>query len=144
MVILRQNGEPKKSRYGGGSITKLPSGSWILKWYGPADQDGNRKRLTHTFKGIKANANKKLRELQSAVDDGSHVDKSKETVKQFGERWQELDGLQGDPVILHCHHGMRSQQAAMFLKQKGFSKVYNLAGGIDAWSQAVDSAVPRY
>ena len=40
MVILRQNGEPKKSRYGGGSITKLPSGSWILKWYGPADQDG--------------------------------------------------------------------------------------------------------
>ena len=65
MVSLNQNGEPKKSRYGGGSITKLPSGSWILKWYGPADQEGKRKRLTHTFKGSKADANKKLRELQN-------------------------------------------------------------------------------
>jgi len=89
MVSLKQNGEPKKSRYGGGSITKLPSGSWILKRYGPADQDGNRKRQTYTFKGSKANANKKLRELQSAVDDGSHVDKSKESVKDFSIRWME-------------------------------------------------------
>ncbi len=79
-------------------------------------------------------------ELQIARIDGARLI----PLQAFGERWQELDGLQGDPVILHCHHGMRSQQAAMFLKQKGFSKVYNLAGGIDAWSQAVDSAVPRY
>jgi integrase len=89
MQSVNQAGESKKSRYGGGSITKLPSGSWILKWYGPADQDGNRKRLTHTVKGSKTDANKKLRELLSAVDSGSHVDKSPVTVKQFATRWMD-------------------------------------------------------
>ena len=65
-------------------------------------------------------------------------------LQEFGQRWQELDGLQRKPVILHCHHGMRSYQAAMLLKEKGFSKLYNLAGGIDAWSQLVDSEIARY
>ncbi|MDA1128988.1 MAG: tyrosine-type recombinase/integrase [Chloroflexi bacterium] len=89
MARLQQTGSSKKSRYGGGSITKLPSGSWIVKWYGPADQDGNRKRLAHTVKSSKGAANKKLRELQSAVDDGTHVDKSKVTVKEFAATWME-------------------------------------------------------
>ena len=48
------------------------------------------------------------------------------------------------PLVFHCHHGMRSQQAAEYFQQKGFSNLSNLAGGIDAWSQLVDPAVPRY
>jgi monothiol glutaredoxin len=48
------------------------------------------------------------------------------------------------PIALHCHHGARSQQAALQLLQEGFRKVYNLRGGIDAWSLLVDPAVPRY
>ena len=93
MVIVRQNGEPKKSRYGGGSITHVPSAKgatvWMLKWYGPADQDGNRKRLSQVFKGSKTQASTKLRQLIKAVDDGSHVDKTKESIKDFSIRWME-------------------------------------------------------
>jgi monothiol glutaredoxin len=48
------------------------------------------------------------------------------------------------PLVFHCHHGMRSQQAAEYFQQKGFSNLSNLAGGIDAWSMLVDPAVPRY
>lgn len=48
------------------------------------------------------------------------------------------------PVAVLCHHGGRSMQVAMFLKQHGFAKVANVAGGIDAWSQQVDPTVPRY
>ncbi len=48
------------------------------------------------------------------------------------------------PVACLCHHGGRSMQVASFLKQHGFEHVANLAGGIDAWSREVDSAVPRY
>jgi monothiol glutaredoxin len=48
------------------------------------------------------------------------------------------------PIAFHCHHGGRSQNAAEHFLQKGFRKVYNLAGGIDAWSRDVDSKVPRY
>jgi monothiol glutaredoxin len=48
------------------------------------------------------------------------------------------------PLYFHCHHGGRSQQAAEFYLRQGFKDVYNVAGGIDAWSQEVDPAIARY
>ncbi len=47
-------------------------------------------------------------------------------------------------LVFHCHHGGRSQSAAEHFLAQGFRNVYNLAGGIDAWSVEVDSRVPRY
>ena len=61
---------------------------------------------------------------------------------QIPERLAELDRAQ--PVVCVCHHGMRSAQVAHFLAREGFETVYNLAGGIDAWSLQVDATVPRY
>ena len=57
-------------------------------------------------------------------------------------RLAELDPAR--PVLCICHHGMRSAQVAHFLTRQGFATVYNLAGGIAAWSEQVDPAVPRY
>lgn len=48
------------------------------------------------------------------------------------------------PIAFHCHHGMRSRGVAQSVVQEGFRKVYNLKGGIDAWSIQIDSSVPRY
>ena len=48
------------------------------------------------------------------------------------------------PLVFFCHHGPRSQQAAEFFLEQGFSNVSNLAGGIDAWSVEVDPGVRRY
>lgn len=48
------------------------------------------------------------------------------------------------PLVFVCHHGIRSQAAAQHFARQGFQKLYNLAGGIDAWSAEVDPAVPRY
>jgi len=50
----------------------------------------------------------------------------------------------GTPIAFHCHHGIRSQAAAQQLLREGFRNVYNLKGGIDAWSQSIDPSVPRY
>ena len=47
-------------------------------------------------------------------------------------------------IVCICHHGTRSQRVALFLAQQGFEKVYNLAGGIDAWAQRIDPSLPRY
>lgn len=47
-------------------------------------------------------------------------------------------------VVTYCHRGMRSLHAAAFLRQQGFENVRSMAGGIDAWSQQIDPAVPRY
>ncbi len=55
------------------------------------------------------------------------------------------DELRADePVILICHHGIRSLQVAYFLRSKGFDEPINLAGGIERWSLEVDPSVPRY
>ena len=57
-------------------------------------------------------------------------------------RLEELDPAQ--PVVCICHHGARSAQVAAFLERAGFETVYNLYGGVDAWSVQVDPALPRY
>ncbi|MBC6613084.1 rhodanese [Hymenobacter sp. BT507] len=49
------------------------------------------------------------------------------------------------PVVLICHHGVRSMQALAFLQHRhGLSNLLNLKGGIDAWSREVDPGVPMY
>jgi adenylyltransferase/sulfurtransferase len=47
-------------------------------------------------------------------------------------------------VLVQCHHGGRSMRVTQFLRSKGFARVSNLQGGIDAWSLKVDPKVPRY
>jgi rhodanese-related sulfurtransferase len=47
-------------------------------------------------------------------------------------------------LVLVCHHGRRSQHAAMWLAQNGFTDVHNLRGGVEAWAVEVDPAMPRY
>jgi adenylyltransferase/sulfurtransferase len=47
-------------------------------------------------------------------------------------------------VIVHCHHGVRSQRIAELLNQSGYPRVVNLAGGINAWSEEIDPRVPKY
>ncbi len=50
----------------------------------------------------------------------------------------------GAPLVFLCHHGVRSLAAADHFAAQGFREVYNLQGGIDAWSTAIDPTVPRY
>ncbi|KJV06405.1 rhodanese-like domain-containing protein [Methylocucumis oryzae] len=47
-------------------------------------------------------------------------------------------------IVVICHHGMRSQQAADYLAHVGYKNVANLQGGIDMWSRTVDDSVRRY
>ena len=63
-------------------------------------------------------------------------------LNQIPLRFQELD--QDQEIIVICHHGVRSLQAAHFLIHRGFVNILNLSGGIDAWSRECDSTVPRY
>ena len=47
-------------------------------------------------------------------------------------------------LVLVCHHGGRSQQAATWLERNGRANVHNLRGGVEAWALDVDPAMPRY
>lgn len=48
------------------------------------------------------------------------------------------------PLVVLCHHGMRSLQAVMWLRRNGFDRATNLAGGIDAWADRIDRSMARY
>jgi len=52
--------------------------------------------------------------------------------------------LDADEVICYCHHGMRSLDAAVWLRQQGVESAKSMAGGIERWSVEVDPQVPRY
>lgn len=47
-------------------------------------------------------------------------------------------------IVVMCHHGVRSAHVCTYLAENGFERVFNLDGGIDAWSTEVDRAVARY
>ena len=73
----------------------------------------------------------------------AHIEGSRHIpLGQLPERFDELD-KERDIVVI-CHHGIRSQQACLFLQQAGFNRLYNLKGGIDAWSLVCDPLVSRY
>jgi rhodanese-related sulfurtransferase len=47
-------------------------------------------------------------------------------------------------IVMQCHTGIRSAHAANYLARLGFTRVYNLEGGIDAWAEEIDPSLPRY
>ena len=63
-------------------------------------------------------------------------------MREIPARLHELDLHR--PVVVMCHSGIRSGHVAAFLLANGFEQVFNLAGGIDAWSVDVDPTLPRY
>ena len=81
-------------------------------------------------------------EVQTASFTLPGVERLAIPMNELPGRLDELDPEQ--PVLSLCHHGMRSLQVAAFLERQGFDQVFNVAGGIDAWSRQVDASVPLY
>lgn len=63
----------------------------------------------------------------------------------MGSILQRLDDIPKDkPVVFHCKSGGRSGKVVEKLEQMGYENVYNLEGGILAWSKEIDPSVPQY
>lgn len=71
-----------------------------------------------------------------ALPDTLHI-----PLDELGERYQEIPADR--PVLVICHHGVRSLHAAAFLQSRGYV-AFNIAGGIDAVAAQVDPGLPRY
>jgi rhodanese-related sulfurtransferase len=85
-------------------------------------------------------------ELQrAAIHDTRVVEAPVSRLAQF-----QLEGLpdaaqpQDAEIVVFCHHGMRSAQVTMWLRQQGWTNVTSMAGGIDAWSREIDGTVGTY
>jgi monothiol glutaredoxin len=98
------------------------------------------------------------KELKALLDSGKiehfydvRTDKERGVAKIAGAKHLDdqtmtaIESLPKDtPLAFHCHHGGRSRGAAEHFLKLGFKNVYNMAGGIEAWSRDVDPSVPRY
>ena len=81
-------------------------------------------------------------ELRSAAIQPDGFELVAMPMNEIAARVSELDP--GRAVACLCHHGARSQRVALFLASRGFERLANIAGGIDAWSSERDAGVPRY
>lgn len=64
---------------------------------------------------------------------------TQELVDEIFEKWSK-----NTPIVLYCHKGVRSLQAAANLTAQGLTNVRSVRGGIDAWSEEIDPLLPRY
>ncbi len=62
----------------------------------------------------------------------------------FPEAGEKLTADDARGVVVYCHHGMRSQRGALFLRAHGVKNAFSMSGGIDAWSRLIDPETPRY
>ena len=65
-------------------------------------------------------------------------------LSDFGVRYATMLPDPAQSIVIHCHHGMRSAKATLFLRQKGYKNVWSMARGIEGWSLEVDPTVTRY
>ena len=71
------------------------------------------------------------------IEDALHI-----PLGEIPDRYETLPKDQ--PIVVFCHHGMRSLKVQNFLISKGFDNIINMQGGIHAWSSDVDSQVAQY
>lgn len=65
-------------------------------------------------------------------------------MSEIQSRLAELEPHRGTPIVVHCHHGMRSAQVATWLRSQGFASAQSMAGGIDEWAVEIDPTLQRY
>lgn len=65
-------------------------------------------------------------------------------MSEFPARMAELEQHKDSDIIVHCHHGGRSLNVVMWLKDQGFQNPLSMAGGIDEWAQHIDTSLARY
>ncbi len=71
------------------------------------------------------------------LDNAVHI-----PIEEIEVRTDELNSE--DEIVVYCHQGVRSAAVAAYLRQLGFTKVKNLAGGLDDWARTVDPTMRRY
>ena len=63
---------------------------------------------------------------------------------ELASRAEEIENWKDDDVVVYCHHGVRSVHAIGIRGQFGFTRLHNLSGGIDRWTEEADPTLPRY
>ena len=81
---------------------------------------------------------------QSEYDTACIAGSSLIPMNEIPDRVSEIEAYRSKPIVVFCHGGIRSLRVTNWLREQGFNSAQSMIGGIDAWSQEIDSNVPRY
>lgn len=98
---------------------------------------GNTTRGIHETPPVLLDVRNSAEVSFATLPDAVHI-----PLAELPDRLDELDRTV--PVVVYCHHGVRSARALETLRQAGFTRAKHLTGGIDAWSVTIDPELPRY
>ncbi len=74
-----------------------------------------------------------------------HIDHSRLVpMSELEQKAGELEDLKDKEIVVYCHHGRRSMMVTKWMLENGFTNVKSMAGGIDRWSEEIDSELQRY
>jgi rhodanese-related sulfurtransferase len=109
------------------AVPELTPAEFCARW--PADAQ----RTSVTLLDVREHVELEIASVSRAL----HI-----PMREIPARLAELD--RDRPIVVMCHSGGRSRRVAEYLSSNGFAEVFNLRGGIDAWSTEIDPQVPRY
>ena len=131
----------------------MPSGIWPDS----AVEDGTRWRLTLSVPTMSVSPSELANQLGSTTppvlldvrEPGEHAfvhlpGSILIPLSELAERADELNAMRDRSIVVYCHHGVRSAHAIGLLRTLGFTRLWNLSGGIDRYSLEVDPGLPRY
>ncbi|HEX2083883.1 MAG TPA: Grx4 family monothiol glutaredoxin [Xanthomonadaceae bacterium] len=117
---------------GRGLIVDNPNAPAPVRAISPIDADARARAGTLTIVDVRPREERALAELKLPY---LHLDDGIADVRTLPSY---------APLAFLCHHGNRSQQAAEHFRELGYREVYNIEGGIEAWTDSVDPSIPRY
>lgn len=74
-----------------------------------------------------------------AIEGAVHI-----PMREIPERISEIEAIDPERLVIHCHHGGRSLNVTAWLRENSFPQAQNMTGGIEQWSLQIDPEVPRY
>ncbi|MGH7333826.1 MAG: rhodanese-like domain-containing protein [Candidatus Rokuibacteriota bacterium] len=96
-----------------------------------------RSRLDHGQRPVLLDVRHDWETKLCRLDNAMHI-----PIEEIEFRTEELNP--DDEIVVYCHQGVRSAAVAAYLRERGFAKAVNLAGGLDLWARTVEPTMRRY
>jgi rhodanese-related sulfurtransferase len=153
-LVFTEGGHLCKSEGANFEIASAAACDWFVQWLKPSNVEASHRPMVDDIPQVS------VQELKRKLDAKEDVflldvrEPHEHKIANLGaplipvgdieRRASELADKKNSEIVVYCKAGVRSQKAALDLKQAGFKHISNLTGGILAWAEMIDPSMPKY